>query len=522
MTQTRSPALALLAFALAPALVLARRVTIDNTAPRLDDTGVSMDAHDCSIRVLPNGSYVMHAIEYGLCVAPTNYGCDQTADKCGFRGTHNVTIWTSPDLSSGSWHRVGYAFDLAARPAGLLFRPDAIYNPNTGLWVLWYNDASRGNIYVTAVSATPEGPFSDFRTSNTTSGSFAGGDFHLFLDEADGKTGYVIWTGMSSAPGLDHKIRINKLTEDFRDIVEPDSTYMFSETFNEAPMLFQIGPVYYALFGHCCCFCFQGSGLFVHTAPHPLGPWTLQSSPTSDVSCEAPPPPAAANPFCADKQEFNNVTVNLVCEEGVIDSITNAHFGTPAGACPNFEADDACDDSTFEAYAVATCVGKANCTLTSQGADPCLGVVKSIVAVAHCSAGPGGFSPDGPVAPPLTRPMQMRVAMSKSAAATYGAAAAAIATLGASPTPGQGCLYGGSTDVAVTHAQQSFIAKVRDGKGGLTFISIGDRWVQSPDGLKGHEPQYWAPLHFDATGNIAHVTWNDTVSFDIAVAGELE
>ena len=40
-----------------------RAVTINNTAPRLDVNGQIMDAHDCSIRVLPNGTYVMHAIE---------------------------------------------------------------------------------------------------------------------------------------------------------------------------------------------------------------------------------------------------------------------------------------------------------------------------------------------------------------------------------------------------------------------------------------------------------------------------
>lgn len=44
----------------------AARVTLSNAAPRLDNTGAIMDAHDCSLRVLPNGSYVMHAIEYGL------------------------------------------------------------------------------------------------------------------------------------------------------------------------------------------------------------------------------------------------------------------------------------------------------------------------------------------------------------------------------------------------------------------------------------------------------------------------
>ena len=44
--------------------------------------------------------------------------------------------------------------------------------------------------------------------------------------------------------------------------------------------------LWYAIFGHCCCFCFQGSGLIVHTAKSPMGPWTLQKG-VSDIGCQA-------------------------------------------------------------------------------------------------------------------------------------------------------------------------------------------------------------------------------------------
>jgi len=311
---------------------------------------------------------------------------------------------------------------------------------------------------------------------------------------------------MSRLPGEDHKIKISRLTPDFLGVTA-DAPYMFNDnapstTFNEAPSIFQRNGVWYALFGHCCCFCYQGSGLFVHTAPHPLGPWTAQQGLEGpyDISCEPPPPPAAANPFCAYKKEFNNVTVDLVCEGGaVIDAIESAFYGTPTGACPAYAANPACDDTSFLAYARATCVGQARCTLQSTGPDPCLGVIKSIATVAHCSAGPGGYSPDGPAAPPL--------------------AAAVAIDVGGVPTPGQGCLYGGSTDVSVTRSQQDFLATLPDGKGGQTFLYIGGRWGQSPDGLKGHEPQAYFPLSFNDDGSIQHIVWNNSVSFDLAVAG---
>ncbi len=39
---------------------------------------------------------------------------------------------------------------------------------------------------------------------------------------------------------------------------------------------FKRGGTYYVMYGHCCCFCMQGSGLFVYTATSPLGPWRHQ------------------------------------------------------------------------------------------------------------------------------------------------------------------------------------------------------------------------------------------------------
>jgi hypothetical protein len=84
------------------------------------------------------------------------------------------------------------------------------------------------------------------------------------------------------------------------------------------------------------------------------------------------------------------------------------------------------------------------------------------------------------------------------------------------PTPGQGCLYGGSNQVAVTRSQQDFVAKLPDGNGDYSYVYYGSRWGQSPDGLKGHEPQYVYPLQWDAQDRLMHITWNDTVTFAVA------
>ena len=51
------------------------------------------------------------------------------------------------------------------------------------------------------------------------------------------------------------------------------SSGMFGNVWVEAPAIFKRNSTYYALFGECCCFCKNGSGVGVYTAPHPLGPW---------------------------------------------------------------------------------------------------------------------------------------------------------------------------------------------------------------------------------------------------------
>ena len=583
-------------------------VTINNTAPRLDNTGQIIDGHDMTIRILPNGTYILYTVQYGLCTAPTNYGCDQTADKCGFRDNHNITIWISPDLSSGSWIYQGLAFNYVDRPVGIVYRPDAIYNAKTGLWVLWFNlnPPGQNGIYITAVSSSPFGPFSDFQQSNITIPFGGGGDFHLFNDEEHNQTGYIIW----SAGG----VHISQLTSDFRNWQPNTTVYDFPETFCEAPALFKVGSLYVSTYGRCCCFCFQGSGLFTYTATNPLGPWTIQS-PVHDLACESNPPPPPNNPFCAENMVIGNINVTLECVNGVIDSFDTALYGVQTGYCPNYEVSPVCNYPEFLSFAQTTCIGKSTCVLSTDTLpDPCVGTEKSIAVVAHCSASPGGYSPDGPVPYPVPEnpfcgynmvagninvslqcingvidsfdtalyglqsgtcpyfeaestcnyPEFLAYAQStcigqsnctlttdnlpdpclgtvKSIAVvahcsegpggyspngfvppsvenTKTLAVISVDGYGAIPTPGQGCLYDSPALFSITHAQQSAVVTVPDGKGNYTYIYYGDMWGHSPDGIKGHEPHYTFPLQFNPDGTFRHITWNDTVSFYIDVA----
>lgn len=67
---------------------------------------------------------------------------------------------------------------------------------------------------------------------------------------------------------------IEQLSPDF--YYSTGKSYMFEEYFVEAPIFMKKNNIYYVLFGWCCCYCMQGSGILVHTANSPLGPYTLQ------------------------------------------------------------------------------------------------------------------------------------------------------------------------------------------------------------------------------------------------------
>lgn len=46
---------------------------------------------------------------------------------------------------------------------------------------------------------------------------------------------------------------------------------------------------------------------------------------------------------------------------------------------------------------------------------------------------------------------------------------------------------------------------------GTAFIWIGDRWGSAPDGIKGHDFQYWSsPLQFEPDGMIKQLQWEDS------------
>jgi hypothetical protein len=58
------------------------------------------------------------------------------------------------------------------------------------------------------------------------------------------------------------------------------------------------------------------------------------------------------------------------------------------------------------------------------------------------------------------------------------------------------------TGIPIVAAQQTWVAKLPTPEG-PAFIWMGDRWGSRPDGIKGHDFQFWsAPLRFSPAGDI--------------------
>jgi hypothetical protein len=67
----------------------------------------------------------------------------------------------------------------------------------------------------------------------------------------------------------------------------------------------------------------------------------------------------------------------------------------------------------------------------------------------------------------------------------------------------------------IIKAQGKHVAELPTSSG-VAFLWIGDRWHSAPDGIKGHDFQYWSsPLQFDQDGMIKQLKWEDQWIFEL-------
>ena len=237
----------------------AKVVRFSNIEPKLDVDGNIVNAHDGTYRRFGD-FYYYHGAEYGLCREPPKLGCDGgTTHGCGFHTNHNVSIWRSTDLSSGSWEKVGTAMECAKLDGcGVLYRPHVVFNPRTKEYVLFVNYVGLGGGYkgyAVYSAPSPEGPFAlrnpQMNVTRLCPGPAAPGpscgeaqggcgDFDVFVDENDGQ-GYIVY-------GCNFYMSIERLTPDYignptaGNASAPGGKFngtVFPDYFVEAPALFK-------------------------------------------------------------------------------------------------------------------------------------------------------------------------------------------------------------------------------------------------------------------------------------------
>ena len=258
-------------------------VVLSNTQLPTSSSGRPVVTGETSV-VFAGGRYYVYVNDWGGCEAvdccPSKDGCASCCyvpatplypDACIFANNHTVKVYSTTNFAS-PWHLEGVALSLAARPAGIEFRPHVVHNPRTGEFVMWFEDRPspiNSSGYAVATSRHAAGPFTTVQSPVVMAD--VPGDFDLLVDENG--TGWHVQT-TTTAPAARAGFAITKLNDRYTAPAEPrQSTTFQAPKPAEGPVFFKRGAHYYILGGTTCCACRGGSSIYVFMAPHPLGPW---------------------------------------------------------------------------------------------------------------------------------------------------------------------------------------------------------------------------------------------------------
>jgi hypothetical protein len=330
-----------------------RRAIISNVEPRRDIHGEIIDAHDGCMEYF-NGQFYLYGVQF--------------RKGNGFGNSNRYVCYSSPDLMAWTPHGEMIK-ELDANPRTFA-QCYVKFNRRTGKYVMWYNAAGQNGV---AVADRPDGPFVLVNANvQLTHTDIQVGDMSLFVDDdgtcylvqSDGMAGF----GVQVEPIPHHQVCVEKLTPDYLGTTGEITGFVTGNC--EGPSMFKRGNTYYLLTDNTCCYCPEGTGVRVYTAPSPMGPFTYRG----------------------------NINVQAGSTRDLPRTWTSP--GT----------------------------GRNDCIITAQG--------KHVAAV---------------------------------------------------PTPS-----------------------------GVVFLWMGDRWGTAPDGVKGHDFQYWSsPFQFESDGMIKQMKWEDQWTLEL-------
>jgi hypothetical protein len=468
-----------------PIFLFAQDLRVSNSEPRRDVKGQILDAHDGQL-IFFDGKFYLYGTSYGN----TN----------GFTDQNKFVGYSSTDLKT--WQPEGVLLSDKA-PKGVYYRPKVIYNAASKKYVMWFNwyPVLWEGRYGVAISDKPTGPF-EMLNDDVKIGNPKVGDFNLMVD--DDKTAYICYNTIEG-----HRIFVEKLNADYTA-----STLEVSEKIDdgcEASAMFKRNGLYYMLTDRACCFCGEGTGAKVFTSKNPLTGWTYRGnmnrfSGYMNTGANDGSPRKTPQVLEINRTEYADIFLQ---KEAEISSFA-IHFDASRlfGSCawdaqgkmtnvaeqPEFVIDyKKTDDSWAE----------LPFKITAQQERPSFSIQTIRLAA---------------VAPVRTSHLRMRLKKDlynhrlpitelqvfekkkNLAAATEGGLLIMVKT----PTIEKNANF-----PPIIPAQQTYIAEIPT-KNGIAFIWMGDLWGSRPDGIKGHDFQYWSsPMEFDTEGGILPLRWED-------------
>ena len=235
---------------------------VRNGQTRMADDGEALNAHQGSLVYDPaTARFYLYGNYHRECAARDHCHCVGVEE--GWTVTTGIGIYSAPSMA-GPWHKEAgpvLAPFNQPRVVGPMDPSAAAAASPTSLWRMYVQFPLR-----VATSSAAGGPF--VLADDVVALDHEPQDVNAMLDPADGRT-YIIYTSK-----LDHRIRVQRLTADGTAGVRGAVSAPFGPQPCEAPVLFRHSDrAYFALFGHLCWCCAQGSEAFVFRATSPLGPW---------------------------------------------------------------------------------------------------------------------------------------------------------------------------------------------------------------------------------------------------------
>ena len=465
-------------------------ISIDNKHLRYDTDGKVIDAHDGRLVKFGNLYYI-----YGTSYENTD----------GFVTTNHYHCYSSPDLKT--WTFRGHILDN--QPVGVYYRPHVIYNASTKKYVLWYNwyKTLWQGLFGVATSDVPTGPFEIQSTNVATANAGGGvGDLDLFADD-DGKA-YLAYTTIGT-----HSVSIDLLSDDYLSSTKSNSGFLLSNS--EACSMFKRKGIYYLLAENTCAFCKEGAGAYVFTASNPLGPYLCMNNINRQSSGGNFPATATIDGDLIGKNWENFGGWNDNTSDFYPDWL-EITFDSPKkmNEIDVFTLQDALKLSvaptstmTFSKYGI-----------TNFDVQYWSGTDWNNV--------PGGSIQSNnlvwrKVSFDTITCQKIRIKVNESLekysrivevqAFEKGVNIAAASNGGSVKASSE---YG---TAIIIPAQQTHVAEVTTTTD-TAFIWMGDLWGSRPDGIKGHDFQYWSdPLKFDSNGAISTMQFVDSFKISINV-----